>query len=119
MVLNPSYYDAWTLIGHEYIELRNFSQGLHSYRKAIAGNPNDYKAWYGLGQVRSTFWETHAMIFVQAYEMLKNHTSALTHHLKALDLRPNNDRICEAIGDSYEKLDQLHLAKRYFKRASR
>jgi len=104
MVLNPSYYDAWTLIGHEYIELRNFSQGLHSYRKAIAGNPNDYKAWYGLGQ---------------AYEMLKNHTSALTHHLKALNLRPNNDRICEAIGDSYEKLDQLDIAKRYFKRASR
>ena len=59
------------------------------------------------------------MISVQAYEMLKNHTSALTHHLKALNLRPNNDRICEAIGDSYEKLDQLHIAKRYFKRASR
>ena len=57
--------------------------------------------------------------YFQAYEMLKNHTSALTHHLKALNLRPNNDRICEAIGDSYEKLDQLDIAKRYFKRASR
>lgn len=104
MLLRPSYYDAWTLIGHEYIELRNFSQGIHSYRMAIAGNEQDHRAWYGLGQ---------------AYEMLKIHTCALTHYLKALNLRPNNDRICEAVGDSYEKLEQFIVAKRYFKRAAR
>lgn len=48
--LKPNFFGAWTLIGHEYIELRNFSQAINAYRMAIAENQNDFRAWFGLGQ---------------------------------------------------------------------
>lgn len=33
--LNPQYTSAWTLMGHEYMELKNPSAAIESYRKAI------------------------------------------------------------------------------------
>lgn len=32
--LNPKYVAAWTLLGHEYVELKNTSAAILSYRKA-------------------------------------------------------------------------------------
>ena len=32
--LNPKYLPAWTLLGHEYVELKNTSAAILSYRKA-------------------------------------------------------------------------------------
>lgn len=40
---------AYTLMGHEYIEVRNTDAALESYRNAIQLLPHDYRAWYGLG----------------------------------------------------------------------
>ena len=48
--MKPNFFGAWTLIGHEYVELRNFSQAINAYRMAIAENQNDFRAWFGLGQ---------------------------------------------------------------------
>ena len=33
--LNPSYLSAWTLMGHEYMELKNTSAAINAYRHAI------------------------------------------------------------------------------------
>lgn len=33
--LNPQYLAAWTLMGHEYVELKNTSAAIQSYRQAI------------------------------------------------------------------------------------
>ena len=33
--LNPSYLAAWTLLGHEYMELKNTPAAIQSYRHAI------------------------------------------------------------------------------------
>ena len=33
--LNPSYLSAWTLMGHEFIELKNTNAAIQSYRRAI------------------------------------------------------------------------------------
>lgn len=41
--LNPNYLPAWTLLGHEYMELRNISAAIESYRNAIEVNPRDYR----------------------------------------------------------------------------
>jgi len=33
--LNPHYLSAWTLMGHEFMELKNTSAALQAYRQAI------------------------------------------------------------------------------------
>jgi len=101
--LKPNFLGAWTLIGHEYLELRNFSQACNAYRMAISGNQNDYRAWYGLGQ---------------AYEHLKLYSFALTNYMKASNLIPYDDRVWISLGDTYAQLDNLGFAKRYYKRAA-
>jgi len=99
--LNPNYLSAWTLMGHEFMELKNKSAAIQSYRHAIEVNPRDYRAWYGLGQT---------------YEILKMHSYCLYYYKKAQELRPNDSRMLMALGDSYEKLDRPHDAlKCYWK----
>lgn len=34
--MNPSYVSAWTLMGHEYMEVKNYSATILSYQKAIS-----------------------------------------------------------------------------------
>jgi anaphase-promoting complex subunit 8 len=34
--LNPSYLQAWTLMGHEFMELKNSSAAIQSYTHAIS-----------------------------------------------------------------------------------
>ena len=33
--LNPQYLSAWTLLGHEFMEMKNTNGAIHSYRQAI------------------------------------------------------------------------------------
>ena len=33
--LNPNYLSAWTLMGHEYVEIKNTSAAIQAYRQAI------------------------------------------------------------------------------------
>lgn len=33
--LNPKYLSAWTLMGHEFMELKNTNAAIQSYRKAV------------------------------------------------------------------------------------
>eukprot|EP00883_Tetradesmus_obliquus_P015588 jgi/Sobl393_1/8739/SZX78120.1 len=48
--LSRTYLSAWTLMGHEYVEMKNAPAAIDAYRSAVALNPRDYRAWYGLGQ---------------------------------------------------------------------
>ena len=43
--LDPSFLSAWTLLGHEYIELKNTAAAVEAYRKAVDINPREYRAW--------------------------------------------------------------------------
>jgi len=36
--LNPNYLSAWTLMGHEYMELKQTSAAIQAYRQAIGNN---------------------------------------------------------------------------------
>ncbi len=114
--LNPNYLSAWTLMGHEFIELKNTNAAIQCYRRAIEVfiivqkrtayrylgrthiflqvNKRDYRAWYGLGQT---------------YEMLKMPFYCLYYYKKAQELRPNDSRMLVALGESYEKLDQMKV----------
>lgn len=67
--INRNYLAAWTLLGHEYLELKNTHAAVEAYRRAVDLNRSDYRAWYGLGQV---------------YEMLEMHYYALYYYQNAL-----------------------------------
>ncbi|KAH8353013.1 hypothetical protein KR084_008330, partial [Drosophila pseudotakahashii] len=99
--LNPKYLAAWTLMGHEFMELKNTNAAIQSYRKAVEVNKRDYRAWYGLGQ---------------AYEIIKMHYYSLYYFKIAHQLRPYDSRMLVALGETYEKLDKCENAvKCYWK----
>jgi len=100
--MKPDFISAWTLIGHEYLELRNFTQAIHSYHKGTTLDPNDCRAWFGLGQ---------------AYDFQKMHSFAIRYYLKAANLKPSDERLWIAVGDVYQELDSLVFAQKAYKRA--
>ena len=70
--LDRTYLSAWTLMGHEYVEMKNSHAAIEAYRRAVDVNRKDYRAWYGLGQ---------------AYELLNMHQYALHYYQHATALR--------------------------------
>uniref|UniRef100_A0A2R5LLS6 Cyclosome subunit 8 n=1 Tax=Ornithodoros turicata TaxID=34597 RepID=A0A2R5LLS6_9ACAR len=100
--LNPNYFAAWTLMGHEYMEMKNTNAAIQAYRQAIEVNRRDYRAWYGLGQT---------------YEILKMPNYCLYYYRQAQQLRPNDSRMMVALGEAYEKLDKFQEAKKCFWKA--
>ncbi|XP_045470221.1 cell division cycle protein 23 homolog [Harmonia axyridis] len=102
--LNPRFLSAWTLMGHEFMEMKNTNAAIQSYRKALEINNKDYRAWYGLGQT---------------YEILKMYFYSLHYYKQAQQLKPNDSRMIIAVGEIYEKLDKIENAlKCYFKACS-
>ncbi|KAF5200200.1 Anaphase promoting complex subunit 8/cell division cycle protein23-like protein [Thalictrum thalictroides] len=103
--LNKNYLTAWTLMGHEYLEMKNTPAAIDAYRRAVDINPCDYRAWYGLGQ---------------AYEMMSMPFYALHYFKKSTNLHPNDSRFWSAMAECYES-DQLNMpedAIKCYKRAA-
>eukprot|EP00904_Undaria_pinnatifida_P003166 jgi/Undpi1/12850/HiC_scaffold_7.g02517.m1 len=93
---------AWTLMGHEFVELKNSGAAIESYRQAVEINPKDYRAWYGLGQ---------------AYEILQMHLYAIYYYRRATALRPYDARMWIAMGQCLEKLGKRGEAISTYERA--
>ncbi|KAJ9602238.1 Anaphase-promoting complex subunit 8 [Cladophialophora chaetospira] len=102
LTLDRSFLSAWTLMGHEYIELKNTHAAIESYRRAVDVNRKDYRAWYGLGQ---------------AYEVLDMGFYALFYYQRAAGLRPYDPKMWQAVGSCYAKMDRLDQAIKALKRA--
>ncbi|CAA2971030.1 anaphase-promoting complex subunit 8 [Olea europaea subsp. europaea] len=103
--LNKNYLSAWTLMGHEYVEMKNTSAAVDAYRRAVDINPCDYRAWYGLGQ---------------AYEMMGMPFYALHYFKKSVFLQPNDSRLWIAMAQCYEakQVYMLEEAIKCYKRAA-
>lgn len=43
--LNRRFLAAWTLMGHEYMEMKNTGAAVEAYRRGVDVNPRDYRAW--------------------------------------------------------------------------
>eukprot|EP00752_Nemacystus_decipiens_P011506 g10217.t1 len=93
---------AWTLMGHEFVELKNSGAAVESYRQAVDINPKDYRAWYGLGQ---------------AYEILQMHLYAIYYYRRATALRPYDARMWIAMAQCLEKMDKRAEAISTYERA--
>eukprot|EP01038_Epipyxis_sp_PR26KG_P006178 gene6178-8509_t len=100
--LDKNYLSAWTLMGHEFMELRNTAAAVQSYRMAVDISETDYRAWYGLGQT---------------YEMLHLYQYASYYYRKACALRPNDARMWCAVGNCIRKLGIKSDAIAIFERA--
>jgi len=100
--LDRTYLSAWTLMGHEYVEMKNSHAAIEAYRRAVDVNRKDYRAWYGLGQ---------------AYELLNMHQYALHYYQHATALRPYDVRLWQALGASYQEMGRLREAIECLKRA--
>lgn len=100
--LNPKFLSAWTLMGHEYVELRNTSSAVYCYRKAVDVSPFDYRAWYGLGQT---------------YEMLHLYQNAIYYYRKATSLKPQDARMWCAIASCLLRLGERAKAIAAYERA--
>lgn len=102
LTLNRNCLSAWTLMGHEFVELKNTHAAIESYRHAIDVNKKDFRAWYGLGQ---------------AYEVLDMNYYSLYYYQRAAALKPYDARMWQALGNCYEKLGKIDEALKSYKRS--
>ena len=102
LTLDRSFLSAWTLMGHEYIEMKNTHAAIESYRRAVDVNRKDYRAWYGLGQ---------------AYEILEMHSYALFYYQRAAALRAYDPKMWHAVGNCYDKINRPVQSIKAYKRA--
>eukprot|EP00667_Euglena_gracilis_P007120 EG_transcript_7187 len=99
---DPNCISAWTLMGHELVELKNTHAAIDAYRRAVDISPRDYRAWYGLGQT---------------YEILQLYYYALHYFRKAACLRPLDSRMWCAMAGCYENLKRPLEAIKCYHRA--
>lgn len=102
LVLDRSFLSAWTLMGHEFVEMKNTHAAIDSYRRAVDVNRKDYRAWYGLGQT---------------YELLEMHSYALFYHQRATALRPFDPKLWAGVGQCFSRIGKITSAIRAYKRA--
>ncbi|KAJ1727175.1 anaphase-promoting complex component apc8, partial [Coemansia biformis] len=100
--LDGKYLAAWTLMGHEFIEMKNTAAAVDAYRHAVEVDERDYRAWYGLGQT---------------YEMLNMAHYACNYYMRAAALRPYDSRMWCALGSCYESSGQNKQAVESYRRA--
>ncbi|WJX21337.1 anaphase-promoting complex component apc8 [Trifolium repens] len=99
--LNKNYASAWTLMGHEFIELKNISAAVYVHRQAVRIDQGDYRAWYG-----------------QAYELMAMPLHALKYYKDSVSCQPNDSRLWIAMAKCYEngQLRMLDKAIKCYKR---
>ncbi|KAL9100458.1 MAG: hypothetical protein Q9163_004169 [Psora crenata] len=102
LTLDRNFLSAWTLMGHEYVEMKNTHAAIESYRRAVDVNRKDYRAWYGLGQT---------------YEVLEMHFYALFYFQRAASLRPYDPKMWQAMGQCYDRVDRPMQSIKAYKRA--
>ena len=47
--VDPNFAYAYTLLGHEYVNIEELDKALSCYRSAVRVDPRHYNAWYGIG----------------------------------------------------------------------
>lgn len=108
--LNPDHANSWTLIGHEYLEVKSIEKALQAYRSAIYINKRDHRAWLGLGNTYET---------IQNNLTNANYKCCLYYYSQVAKYRPNDHNMFLAMGSIYEKMSQTEVAIWYLKRAGK
>lgn len=102
IVLNRNYMAAWTLMGHEFVELGNPQAAIETYQMGTELTPYDFRSWFGLGQ---------------AYEVLSMYNFSQYYYQRALALRPEDVRLWDALASCYQLLEKDAEALNAFQQA--
>lgn len=102
IALDRNFLAAYTLLGHEYLELKNVSSAIEAYNVCVQINRRDFRAWYGLGQ---------------AYELQSFMHFAIYYFLQALAANPRDSRMWNAVGNCYEKIGKRGEAAKCFEKS--
>ncbi|KAK7204466.1 anaphase promoting complex subunit 8 [Myxozyma melibiosi] len=102
LTLNRNCLGAWTLMGHEYMELKNARAAIESYRRALKVSSKDARAWYGLGQ---------------AYEVIEMYYYSFFYYQRAAALTPYDQRMWIALANCFDKLQRPTEAIKAYTRA--
>jgi anaphase-promoting complex subunit 8 len=90
---SPNDMNAWLLLGHELIELRNPSAALAAYQSAsvLPRAKWDVRPWYAIGQL---------------FELINQYAFAVYYHSKAAEIDNKDTRIWRALGNCFLKLNR-------------
>ncbi|KAF7683953.1 Anaphase-promoting complex subunit 8 [Astathelohania contejeani] len=83
IMLDSRFTTTSTLIGHEYVDLKNINGAIQAYNRSIRYNQSDYRAWFGMAQV---------------YNTLKLYEYSLFYYNKALELNNQDAFIWSSVG---------------------
>ena len=101
--LSHEFNGAWTLMGHEYMEVGNTKAALECYRRAVEVDDRDFRAWFGLGQT---------------YEILGMLSFSFFYYQKAVALRPKDTRFWTCMAGVLENMGQQENALKCYKKAT-
>ncbi|KAL3091024.1 hypothetical protein niasHT_023624 [Heterodera trifolii] len=93
---------AYSLLGHELIDMNDFGRAAQAFRKAVQFSPNDYRAWYGLGLVN--FKEEQLQM-------------ARMNLLRAVGINPNNNVLLCQLAVIEQALHNTDAAMQYLESA--
>lgn len=108
--LNPDHLNSWTLIGHEYLEMKNMDKALQAYLYAISINKRDCRAWIGLGNTIETLM-SGPNVSSPSYER------CLYYYSQVSKYRPKDHIMFIAMGSVFEKMGEMNMAINCVKRA--
>ncbi|KAK4705260.1 anaphase-promoting complex subunit 3, partial [Phenoliferia sp. Uapishka_3] len=93
---------AYTLSGHECVELDEWERALGFFREAVRLDPRHYNAWFGLGNV---YMQTGKFRLAEYY------------FRKAVEINPTNASLVCCVGSVLEKLGRRKEALELYERA--
>lgn len=102
--LNPDHLNSWTLIGHEYLEMKSFEKAQQAYRYAISINKRDCRAWLGLGN-------TNEVIMSSPNTPHPNYQQCLYYYSQVGKYRPTDPIMFQAMASIFEKMEMMDKAR--------
>lgn len=93
--MDPNFYYAYTLLGHEYIATEELDKALSCFWNAVRINPRHYNAWFGMGTI---------------YSKQERYILALMKYSKALAINPRSSVILCHVGIVQHALKQTEKA---------
>uniref|UniRef100_A0AC35U2Y7 TPR_REGION domain-containing protein n=1 Tax=Rhabditophanes sp. KR3021 TaxID=114890 RepID=A0AC35U2Y7_9BILA len=102
IVLNPRFSYAYSVLGHELIDVDKLDKALNCFRKALVYSPYDYRAYFGMGMI---------------YQIKEKFTSAKVHFTKAMEINPHNTKLICQLGVCEQALRNNDSALKLFEAA--
>jgi len=134
--VNPQNEGALYEIAFCYDQLGDYNQAIKSYSSFIDENPYSYTAWYNLGNAYSKAEKHEKAIWAYDYSLLINNEfgpahfnlgnaylttekyhKAIEHFSECMRLDGDDAMALCYIGEAHEQLEELDLAKHYYKRS--